>query len=67
MNINLKKWKYNMPKCILCQHRFRIYKGNSYYCLAKNTEYYGDSFHDIRDPHYELGYICYKCGKNIEE
>ncbi len=59
------KWKYSMPKCILCKHHFKLYQGNSYYCFVDNTEYYGDSFNDIRDPHNELGYICYKCSKDI--
>ena len=64
MKIRMKR-KYRVYRCVLCKHPFRLYHGNSYYCFVENTEYYGDSFSDIRDPHYELGYICYKCGKGL--
>lgn len=55
-------------KCIICNNTIPEYKDQqAVYFFGRDTDYYGDSFSDERDPHEEIGCICDTCGDILRE
>ena len=55
-------------KCLGCGCALEINlarEGEGYF-FGYDTDYYGDSFDDMRDPHHIIGHYCKKCGEKLE-
>jgi hypothetical protein len=56
-------------KCLRCRRNLlidNIRRGVGYF-FGYDSDYYGDSLEDSRDPHNVIGYYCEKCGQKIEK
>ena len=56
-------------KCLRCGRKMtidNIRHGDGYF-MGYDTEYYGDSIENEKDPHEIVGWYCQKCGDKIRD